>query len=247
MDDSYVELIIHHKGKVITSSNNRYVRGEMTVVEEYFDLDLLSYRNMVAYVKKLGHVHFAGLYYKGGLSEDFILLTNDRDVCAIGSKLCSADTLDIFVQHCELPGISVEHDSQLWSNVENSAFEDNGEPHQTFNEFLFHVDLLTNDKDDELKEAMENVRKARNRRFIKIVNRENGEEITIDDVRKMEEVEDDNVCGLSDNDESNSPVYLDSDDMGFVVVKYAVMKDLAIRFVKNKKRRVRAHCKEKCS
>ncbi|EEF47659.1 conserved hypothetical protein [Ricinus communis] len=204
MDDLYVEIIIHHKRKVITSSNSRYVGGETTVVEEYFDLDLLSYPNLVAYIKELGHVGFTGLYYKGRVSEDFILLINDRDIYTIGSKLCSGDKLDIFVQYCELPNICVEHDSQPWSNVENSAFKDNGEPHQTFDEFLFPLDLLTNDEDDELKEARENFRKDRNRRSAKVVNRENREEIAVDNVGKMEKAENDDVCGLPDNDESNS-------------------------------------------
>ena len=64
-------------------------------MKECFDVDLLSYPNLLAYVKELRHTRIKGLFYMCKASSNFILLSNDVDIGIMGSKLVNSDNLHL--------------------------------------------------------------------------------------------------------------------------------------------------------
>ena len=96
MDEILVKLIYHHEGKFI---KGKYEGGEVTIVDEEFDVDLLSYPNLLSYVLELGYPHIGGLYYRCGTSGSFIILIDDVIMLSLGKKLKHKDELYLFIDH----------------------------------------------------------------------------------------------------------------------------------------------------
>ena len=66
-----------------------------------------------------------------------------------------------------------------YNNGEN-YMEDEGELHQTFDEFLVLVNLLMDDEDDQLQKARDKVRQFRKKTKVKVVVNDVGEQIPIE-------------------------------------------------------------------
>ena len=91
-----MKLIYHHEGKFI---KGKYEEGKVTVVDKEFDVDLLSYPNLLSYVLELGYPHIGGLYYRCGTSGSFIILIDDAIVVSLGKKLKHKDEMHLFIDH----------------------------------------------------------------------------------------------------------------------------------------------------
>ena len=96
MADIHIMLVVHHSG---TINGNMYIGSSHKVVEDLFDVDLLSYPNIMSYIKEMGYSKVNGVYYKCVQSRNLIQLIDDRSVMQITPLLKNGDTLDLYIDH----------------------------------------------------------------------------------------------------------------------------------------------------
>ena len=97
MGDPKVCLIIHHGGSF---RGVTYVGSSAYIAEREFDLDKLSYPNLVAYVKEdLGYDKIAAIKHRKGKGEEFDVVFNDQHCLKIAESMSKGGTLEFFVEH----------------------------------------------------------------------------------------------------------------------------------------------------
>ena len=102
MSDNCITLIIHHRG---IFHRHKY-EGGVEFVDEELDVDKLSYPEIMSYVKDLGYQVIGGLYVKGNVRDDLVLVHNDSSLLQVASSLKEGDCLELYVDHnCHRPGI----------------------------------------------------------------------------------------------------------------------------------------------
>ncbi|EEF32860.1 conserved hypothetical protein [Ricinus communis] len=84
MADIRVYLVIHHGGSILKGKSSKYVRGKNEIVEYDWDIDLLSFPNVMSYVKELWHNE---VYYRKVKGRDFIIVNDGKSMMEIGSQL----------------------------------------------------------------------------------------------------------------------------------------------------------------
>lgn len=138
----YVKLVFHHGGKL--AGGNRYVGGKVKVAEDLFDMDLLSYPNLLSYVKQdLGYTRINGLYHMCRISNNFTLLSDDASVMQVGRKLQNGDKFELYIDHFE----EIESTSGNTSNdKQNQPFvqvglgsQNSAVPQDGYNQFMKEV------------------------------------------------------------------------------------------------------------
>ena len=65
----------------------QYVGGKSIVMEYDFDIDLLSYLNVLSYVKELGYSRIWGVYYRKKVGGDIINIKDDKDMVVVFNEL----------------------------------------------------------------------------------------------------------------------------------------------------------------
>ena len=70
-----MELVFKHGGLVVEDNGLQYIGGETSIMDYYFDIDLLSYPNVLSYVKDFGLSKIGGLYYRKKVGGEIISMT----------------------------------------------------------------------------------------------------------------------------------------------------------------------------
>ena len=102
MDKVLIRLLLHHNGIISELENDRYssyVGGDVSCVEDKFDIDNMSYPNLMYYVKNLGYSLIGGIYYKCELTREFVLIHDDKGAVELVQNMISSSELHLYVDH----------------------------------------------------------------------------------------------------------------------------------------------------
>ena len=75
-----MELVLQHGSFIVEENGLQYIGGESTIMEYDFNIDLLSYLNVLSYVKELGYSRIGGVYYRKKVGGDIINIEDNKDI-----------------------------------------------------------------------------------------------------------------------------------------------------------------------
>ncbi|KAK9149069.1 hypothetical protein Scep_007826 [Stephania cephalantha] len=78
---------------------DQYINGKRKLISSHFDVDLLSYPNVMSYVKDLGYTTISALYYFNCGKKDFVIVKDDVDVLNACEGKKNGDLLEFFIEH----------------------------------------------------------------------------------------------------------------------------------------------------
>ena len=108
MGDIEVELVLHHGGTIVqTTQGIQYMGGEITSIG-YIDIDMLPYPNMMSYVGDLGYRRVGELYYKK-IGWEIVEINDDKELLGVCPNLVHGQILCFIVDCPKYDGNSGIH------------------------------------------------------------------------------------------------------------------------------------------
>ena len=97
-----VRIKVHHRGELVHTPIKWYVNGEVSELEWNWDVDYISYKQLVDLIKSEGYKNIRCLWYwnpKFSFAHGLRSLNNDVDVLNFIKDIKGFDEADVYVEH----------------------------------------------------------------------------------------------------------------------------------------------------